>query len=34
MNDSARATLTALGRQYADNARLMGIIRRRMAQLK
>lgn len=34
MMDSARATLTALGRQYADNPRISGIIRQRMARLK
>jgi len=34
MNDSARATLTALSRQNANNARLQGIIRQRMGRLR
>ena len=34
MNDSARATLTALSRQFAGNPRLSGRIRDRMARLK
>jgi len=34
MNDSARATLTALSRQFSDNPRLTQRIRDRMARLK
>jgi uncharacterized membrane protein len=34
MNDSARATLTALGRQFANNPRMSGMIRQRMERLK
>ena len=34
MNDSARATLTALARQFAGNPRISGRIKDRMARLK
>ncbi len=34
MVDSARATLTDLGRQFANNPRLSNVIRQRMARLK